>query len=283
MNALPITSTLAIVVTLCTNAVADGLIFNLPPDGTRVSFEYSQRGRITHFSGVSDEDRDALIKMQKQEIETKGSITIASVGTVNHGGEPCRWIEIAWTMKQDVEKDYRKEISKFLIPVKYLTSGADPLSHVIKIYHFNVPGNPDVREIVDEDHRKIELDRFRQFFPKPVSKSNRVHKLFKNQEVETPIGKVSCSRHLFDSHFDTQLGGPTRMQWSGIHNIWRNDDVPFGVVALSLDSVSQEVAIPLKQLPSGNVVLRAISASSKQHLTLKTIEHNVKSRFPEHK
>jgi hypothetical protein len=280
---------LAVTTLHCNHVHAGGLIFRLPPDGTRVTYDYYQK-----MDSISLKGYDQIFTPKELEEETKksvrenvGSLSIASVGTENVSGEPCRWIEIVWVVSEKgVKDDVRKEASQFLIPEKYLTADADPLDHVLKVYHTEFPGKWELRLMDREEHQKIEIERFRQVFPKPASKANRINDRVPDQKIKTPLGIMNCELRVFDNHFDAYLYGPApcRWQWSGIHRLWLSDDAPFGVVALELVSETQQINVHLDdKVRTGPIQLRKGSGSSLQRLELRKIEKDVKSIFPAHK
>ena len=69
-------------------ALADGLVYQLPEDGSWVRYE---------LEGC----RPASSGNAKQEIGMRGNVTISSVGVVEVDNEPCRWIEVVVDAKQD--------------------------------------------------------------------------------------------------------------------------------------------------------------------------------------
>jgi hypothetical protein len=94
---------------------ADGLFYLLPEDGSWVRFESQYTFRIDGMERVG---------------EGKGTITMASVGKVLDGTEPCRWIEFKVRLK-DVGPE-QILIRKLLIPEKYLKRGVNPTEHVVR-------------------------------------------------------------------------------------------------------------------------------------------------------
>jgi hypothetical protein len=101
-------------------ADADGLFLMLPEDGTKVSYTMKITGSNVPPEGA----------MQ--------SMTISSVGKVEHKGTPCRWIEIAFLT--EVREMRRDTFYKLLIPEAELKLGGDPIGHLIKAYRKRIDG-----------------------------------------------------------------------------------------------------------------------------------------------
>src|SRR5262245_36230337 len=92
-------------------AHADGLIYQLPKDGTGVTFDVETKQT---FEG--------------REVTKTGKFSMRSVGQVTVDGEPCRWIECRSSQKFANFDEIM--ISKALIPEKHLGKGKSPLDHV---------------------------------------------------------------------------------------------------------------------------------------------------------
>lgn len=93
--------------------LAEGLFYQLPPDGSWVRFE----APWTYRSG-------------DQTLTGSQAIWMASVGEVTESGEPCRWIEFRLDAVENGVKKFW--IRKLLIPVRYLRRGEDATAHVIR-------------------------------------------------------------------------------------------------------------------------------------------------------
>src|SRR5262249_12441601 len=96
-------------------ARADGLLYQLPEDGSWIRFaaQYTYK-----FDG-----------MEKVGQGT-GTMTMASIGKAREGGEECRWIEFNVKLKDDGGE--HTLIRKLLIPEKYLKKGENPTEHVVR-------------------------------------------------------------------------------------------------------------------------------------------------------
>src|SRR5689334_5145591 len=102
-------------------AWADGLIYQLPPDGSWAQFsvktvatcEYELPDGLKLQSGV-----DLATK-----VESESRLTLGSVGQENIEGQECRWIEVAIEPTKKQEGVYDLILLKMLIPVKHLVHG----------------------------------------------------------------------------------------------------------------------------------------------------------------
>jgi hypothetical protein len=102
---------LAAVSFLGETANADGLLFQLPEDGSWVRFKMKyEQDKTQRGKGVK---------------RAEGAIKISSVGVLTTGGEACRWIEIETTQRrlEDPPKNERGRVFKLLIPEKFLQQG----------------------------------------------------------------------------------------------------------------------------------------------------------------
>src|SRR5262245_32283870 len=97
------------------SARADGLLYQLPEDGSWVRFEFQYTFKL-----------DGMEKAG----QGTGTMTMASVGKAAEGSEPCRWIEFKVQLK-DVGPE-QVLIRKLLIPEKYLKKGENPTEHVVR-------------------------------------------------------------------------------------------------------------------------------------------------------
>ena len=95
---------LLVVTTLADTASADGLIYQLPEDGTGVTY-----------------DMEIKQTVRGRENTTNGTLTIKSVGETILGGENCRWIECKMVTR--LGRFDQVVISKTLIPEKQLGKG----------------------------------------------------------------------------------------------------------------------------------------------------------------
>ena len=124
MRTLRILTALTLVSLITGTARADGLLYQLPKDGSWVAFDFQTT------SGM--------------KLSLQGALYMASVGQTTEGDDLCRWIELKWeaTTNQGAEYTF---LFKLLIPEKYLKKGESPLNHVVRVWRKS--GDGDVREL----------------------------------------------------------------------------------------------------------------------------------------
>jgi hypothetical protein len=105
-----------------TAAMADGVIHQLPPDGSWVRFDVAGAGLKS----------DGAVA-----VALKGTMTVKSVGVEQVDGGDCRWIEIETAIefkRGDGPPANQTEILKLLIPAKHFATGQNPRAHVIRAW-----------------------------------------------------------------------------------------------------------------------------------------------------
>jgi hypothetical protein len=142
-------------------ARADGLLYQLPEDGSWVRFDVKY-----------------TFKVDGKEQTGKGSITMASVGKAREGSQPCRWIEFKVQLK-DSGKEHTL-LRKLLIPEKYLKKGVNPTEHVVRGWaKFN---DEDVKRAVPVHGR----------WPAYLAGPFKDEKKLDQQLVESKLGALKC-------------------------------------------------------------------------------------------
>ena len=210
---------------------ADGLIFQLPPDGYWARYDVVTEGEFGFGA------------MPKQKIKAAGTLTVESVGEVSRNAQKCRWIELKADSK--TEGVYPKLVLKLLIPEDYLKRGEDPLSHSLITFFSPKPvdekRSPLVESYIDEGFNRIqyEIDRFRDVFPKPLDSIKRL----KRETVQTMAGSFErCEVISGTSRYDGPLLTAGRSVYKASYRIVLHPNAPFGVVALQIDLEGSEMA-----------------------------------------
>jgi hypothetical protein len=216
-------------------ARADGLIYNLPPDGAWARFRMVHRlWDLTTLQGEAATPSKATLR---------GTFTLRTVGVQYTAEGPGRWIELESSGPPAEDQDGRIIILKMLIPEQHLAVGADPLAHINEIYYWsrNWPldeqPRPGVKEQLRDDARiRYEIERFRTFFPFPFRDETTCQST-SDQSVETPMATFSATKITYPMTFSGKLSGGTsgRWSWSGVHTLWLSDKSPFGVVAVETE------------------------------------------------
>jgi hypothetical protein len=180
-------------------ARADGLIYQLPDDGTGVFYETE-----TSFT------RDG------QERTVKGTLSISSVGKLTVDNEPCRWIEIKSVTTVDGQE--RISITKCLIAEKYLKKGEAPGQHLIR--GWAKQGNDEPQAI-----KELSFPRARGlpgYLAGPAPNALELDAV----EVDGKLGKLSCKGISGDLEFVRENGTVRTHFENRLH-----EKSPFGVVS----------------------------------------------------
>ncbi len=193
-------------------AAADGLVYQLPKDGSWARFNM--------LGVVLDSDEKAIDPV----LNITGTLTICSVGTVRVDGETCRWIEIVVIGQRDGRAF--KEVDKLLIPEERIGAGKKPLEHLREAWHM---------------HTSIENGKPRRLETKETTDITYVHRVrsilhppFENAEtgdavvVDCRLGKVTCER-VTAAEKDTLPGSD--IEYGSSYAICLHEDAPFGVTA----------------------------------------------------
>src|SRR5262245_12546429 len=144
-------------------ARADGLLYQLPEDGSWVRFDIQYTFKV-----------DGMDKAGKGT----GTMTMASVGKATEGTEACRWIEFKVQLK-DIGPE-QILIRKLLIPEKRLKKGENGTEHVVRGWaKFN---NEDVERAVPVHGR----------WPAYLAGPLRDEKKLEQQLVESKLGALMC-------------------------------------------------------------------------------------------
>jgi hypothetical protein len=185
--------------------LADGLIYQLPADGTWARFD---------FDGTGGPDGKVVL--------LTASVTLSSVGTAEVDGEPCRWIEIAMEGKKDGQPF--TAIHKLLIPEKQLGKGKDPLEHVRKAwFKHSMIADGTLRQIEDlKGTGARELASLRTHLHGPFKTSEKLD----NVAVESKLGKLECEGLTFQE----KTGEPGKVSSDSTSTIRLHATAPFGVV-----------------------------------------------------
>jgi hypothetical protein len=200
-------SVVAVLALATGTARAEGLLRQLPEDGSWVRFDFEAK-------------RDGA------ETGEKGSLTISSVGRMSQGNEDYRWIEYKVTTSS------RTILLKLLVSEKYLKSGDSPLGHAQKGWlkfangntrELNLPIGGELLVILSwyfpgplEGTKKLEKElvasKFGELECEGISGRTTVLENFHyNYDVrlhkKAPFGVVSC-------HSDMELKRDGKVQWT---------------------------------------------------------------------
>jgi hypothetical protein len=236
-------------------AHADGLVFQLPPDGTWARYAVKTDQEFGYGDGP------------KQKVEITGTLTISSVGELTRHEQKCRWIELKAESK--TKGVYPKLVLKMLIPEDRLQRGQDPLAHArLTFFSPKAVDKEKVESFIDKGFNRIqyELDRFRDVFPKPLNNP----KSLTRETVETQAGKFEdCEVLTGRSDYDGPVLGDGRSVFKASYRIVVHPQAPFGVVSMQIEIEGREI--------SGE---GAVSIKAKKTLTLVETGKNAVSDLP---
>ena len=185
------------------SALADGLFYRLPEDGSFARF-------------------DLQMKMERggMEMNAQGSLQMSSVGKTAVNGEDCRWIEIKLVM--DMNGKEETVLGKILIPEKHLKAGATPLEHAVKGF-LKMPGQ-QTKEL--NDFKGNEAGPLPLFLSGPLDDLKKLPK----EVIDTGIGKLECEGVTGMKAFEE---GPNKINVRLENRL--SDKAPFGLASSKMD------------------------------------------------
>ena len=266
---------------VCHSLYGDGLVYNLPPDGSWVTYRVQQDA--TDIESLKGE------KWPDPEMTMHSTFTIRSVGVKATEKANARWIELELSRPPTEEHGEGRIITlKMLIREKVLGRGFDPLAEVDEIYFWDrdwewghEPEKGTKHKLTDKARVLYEIERFRQQFPFPAQDSEPVQTGV--AKVTTPLGVFQTETLSYPVEFEGKLYGGKggRWGWKGTHSLWLSNASPFGVVAVeTVTSNYEEDATPddegVYRLDGKGVRLK-----SKVKLELQAVGTNAKSAFPD--
>lgn len=196
---LSLIASLLVFVTLIQSARADGLIYQLPADGTQVRY-----------------DNEVSFSANGQERTSTGSLTLSSVGVTTVGDQKCRWIEIKTTRKTD--NGERITIAKFLVPEKELGKGKSAGEHLIR--GWIKQGENEPQPVTDLKGPQARL--LVAYLAGPPQNQRDLDQT----EIDGKLGKLSCRGVAGDYEFVGDNGSLSVTMENRL-----NEKAPFGVVS----------------------------------------------------
>lgn len=212
-------STVAVLLTITPTFVqADGIIHKLPEDGSWV--EYFVEGKEIDANDPRDVKGGT------------GKLKIASVGTETVDGEPCRWLEIQGSFKDDNQSQEERITLKLLIPEKHLKQGEKPREHIrrgwVRVSLGDRDGDVVKLDAADPGPFAWVLDIL---LAGPVTQTEKVEPktvLFQKGEVECPGVTASFGYTMKIRDEEREMPGTV--------TTWFQETVPFGVASLEVDT-----------------------------------------------
>jgi hypothetical protein len=205
-------------------ALADGLFYTLPKDGTWAMFAIDAKNHVS----------DTPITGELRTVSIAGELRIASVGQVIENGVTCRWIEVQYQHITTTQQP--KWIFKLLIPEKHLVQGETPLKHILRAWVRMEA--PDPFGFAAEGEMKTEpdsMDISNSILPIVLSGPwNKTVQLADLPINSGRLGKLYCKgvRGILEksdnNHNLTKYGGEYRL----------HSRSPFGIVTFSWGDIS---------------------------------------------
>ena len=142
MRILTCLAAAALFAAAATAAWADGLVYQLPKDGTWAQY-----------------DMEATMTRGDKVRTAEGLIRVASVGRATDSGQPCRWIEVRFEAKEANDRGVETVLTKVLIPEKNLAKGQDPLKHAVRAWVKRGEDDPpkELKDPANFDHGPLPL------------------------------------------------------------------------------------------------------------------------------
>ena len=195
------------------SARGDGLLYQLPPDGSWVRF----RAAMTHDAGGAAGEPGKM----------NATFTMRSVGSETVEGEKCRWIEMELVptnppdAQQGAPGGPPHVVCKLLLPEKNLQKGKDPLDHIVKGW----------LKFGDQEPQEMKDAHSEQAGPVPAFLSGPLDdvKQLDKKTIDTKLGKLECAgltarKDYAQGDAKTNVKFETRL----------HDKAPFGVVSSTL-------------------------------------------------
>jgi hypothetical protein len=223
---------LVIIIELLPNLLySDGLILQLPKDGTWADYQFDFTVRNDDWTRPT-EDRKNVITQKAHAEHEKGKFRIASIGKVTNGEETARWIEFVITYEREVERSYlpKKEVMKVLVSEKYLVKGENPLNHAIEAWTWRDPGQLSKLS----DAGKIAETPMIWILAGPLKDAKSLPKV----NIETKYGNLACEGEK--GTLDHKLPDGAIYHFEVENRL--HPDSPFGVVSSQMTGESPETS-----------------------------------------
>lgn len=233
--------TTAVLLTIPAAALADGLVYKLPKDGAKVTYDYKAVNK--------DPDNTADRKFD-------GTLSIASVGTATVDGQKCRWIEVSMLMRTEGRE--MKNRAKLLISEADIGAG--------KLMLANVRRGWEKRR--DREPTKLDNPLGKRGHPIPAFLADPLKEVKKlpEEEIKTGIGKLKCKG--LTGKLTYEQGDADRTdRFEGEYTVRLSDKSPFGVASCK---------IVLKEF----VRKMRLDDTIEIEFTLKSVGKNAKSEIP---
>lgn len=220
-------------------ARADGLVYRLPKDGSKVTYQYK-----------------AVHTGNGRERKLEGELSIASVGKDKVDGADCRWIEIAMTMRSDGRD--RKVVAKMLIPESDIGKGKLPAANVKRGW---------VRMRADGKPEPFRDPSSRHGGPIPAFLAGPLQDVKESKAVEfkTGIGKLKCRRLTGKTSYEQGSANRTD-RFDVEYDLRLHEKSPFGVAGGKLTITEFRNKTQRDDVIAMDFTLKSVSTKAKSEL-----------------
>jgi hypothetical protein len=207
---------------------ADGLITQLPDDGSWAEFEL----KLTLTENGQQRERSAYLRL-------------SSVGQVDHQGAKCRWVELQISRTDPPKPD---EVTKILVPEESIKSGKVTAASLIR--GWRKPEDDEAAEL-DKDQPRLGIGPLALLLSGSFSDSQKSEK----EEVKAEgLGSLNCDKTTgkHDLPIERNENLPADI------TLWRHSKASFGTVKLRVHIVDKrpdrerEGVFEAVQVKSGN-------------------------------
>ncbi len=227
---------LAFFFTVCSSALAQGLMLKLPVDGSWSRFRVTSQYDISLLRNPSefpDAWKDLLADIP-DFAHGEMELFISSVGSEEIEGEQFRWIELFLKESEAGEEDGKKEdegkLLRLQVAEKVLSDGGDPLDNARVVIVRGGFSKEDDGEIKKESRKKYELQCFRQFFPKyTLSEKAWAHVRGLEKSAHEPVQLGRAHRFRFNYQGKMHGGEHGSLIHHANYTVIADPTVPFGV------------------------------------------------------
>ena len=189
------------VVSLCLlwadSVQAQGLIHQLPPDGTSVRFQVAVTRKVPGGQSASQ----------------AAEVAVSSVGVAKAADGDLRWIEISLRLPKQTQ------LLKLAIPEKHFGKGQDPFAHITRAWLKRDDAEPE--QVEPERARRAVAVFLVPHFGELSGEGT--------ETLDTKIGKLECN--VREGKATTKFDDTT-LESSG--RFWLNSQVPLGWAQLEL-------------------------------------------------
>jgi hypothetical protein len=204
MKSVTIASTLVLLTFFTLTASADGLIYQVPKDGTSVEYDM----KLSFNNATVDGN----------ELNVDGSLKISSVGKEIVNGQPCRWIE--FEVRSNKPDREHANWTKVLVPETELAAGKAPIKHIRRAW-FQL-NDQAVREISDFTISDNDVGALLAFLAGPFTDNKELVA----KTIESGLGKLDCKGVSGSIEFASNKRKHKYTYRNRLH-----EKAPFGVVS----------------------------------------------------